>query len=199
MLRSAERTHYQTLLASSQNNLRKSWNVIKDVINKKKKIPKKSRFQINGKTVENTSQIAEAFNDFFINIGNELDKKIPTTPTKLTHFIPKNYNINLFLTPASPDEIDKIIEKLKNCATGWDGIPAIVIKENKETLKPALMHIINLSLSNGIFPSELKIANVIPIFKNTNPEEITNYRPVSLLTTISKVFEKIFYTRLIKI
>jgi hypothetical protein len=96
--------------------------------------------------------------------------------------------VNLLLTPASTEEIGKIIDKLKDCATGWDNIPAILLKENKDILKPPLMHIINLSLSNGVFPAELKIANVIPIFKNSNPEEITNYRPVSLLTTISKIF-----------
>ena len=93
--------------------------------------------------------------------------------------------------------IEKIINKLKECACGWDSIPAIIIKDNKAILKPILSHIINNSLLHGIFPSELKIANVIPIFKSASIEEINNYRPVSLLTIFSKIYEKVFYRRLI--
>ena len=51
-------------------------------------------------------------------------------------------------------------------------------------------------MSNGYFPDELKLANVIPIFKANNNMMVTNYRPISLLSTVSKVFEKIFYNRL---
>jgi hypothetical protein len=198
ILRSAERQYYQSQLENAQNNLRQSWKIIKEVINKNKKMQKKSRFLINGNIIENTSEIAEAFNNFFINIGNELDKKIPKTLTKPTAFIPRNYNINLFLDPATSDEIGIIIDKLKECATGWDCIPSIVIKDSKEILKPTLRHIINNSLTYGIFPTELKLANVVPIFKAGSTEEITNYRPVSLLTTFSKIYEKIFYNRLLK-
>ena len=125
-------------------------------------------------------------------------KKIPKTLTKPTVFIPRNYNINLFLTPATTDEIGIIIDKLKECATGWDNIPSKIIKDSKEILKPTLMHIINNSLISGIFPTELKLANVVPIFKTGSTEEITNYRPVSLLTTFSKIYEKNFYNRLLK-
>ena len=94
-------------------------------------------------------------------------------------------------------EIEKYIDKLKDCACGWDNIPASIIKDNKNILKPIIAHIINNSLLNGVFPYELKIANVIPIYKNASLEEINNYRPVSLLTIFSKLFEKVFYKRLI--
>ena len=60
-----------------------------------------------------------------------------------------------------------------------------------------LTYICNLSLQEGVFPDELKIANVIPLFKNDDPELFNNYRPVSLLCTVSKLFEKIMYNRLL--
>ena len=69
-------------------------------------------------------------------------------------------------------------------------------KENKAPLSRILTHIVNLSLQQGIFPSELKIANIISIFKAGDTEIIGNYRPVSLLSTVSKVFERAFYKRL---
>ena len=60
-----------------------------------------------------------------------------------------------------------------------------------------MYHILNLSLSQGIFPSELKIANALPLYKADDPMHFNNYRPVSLLNILSKVFEKIMYSRLI--
>ena len=60
-----------------------------------------------------------------------------------------------------------------------------------------LTYISNLSLQEGVFPDELKIANVIPLFKSDDPELFNNYRPVSLLCTVSKVFERIMYNRLL--
>jgi len=85
---------------------------------------------------------------------------------------------------------------LKDCAVGWDNLPSFIFKENKNPLAKLLSHIINLSFAQGAFPHELKIANIIPIFKAGEKDIIGNYRPVSLLTTVSKVFEKAFYKRL---
>jgi retron-type reverse transcriptase len=87
---------------------------------------------------------------------------------------------------------------LKHCAVGWDELPSSILKDNKIPLTKVLTHLVNLSLENGIFPSQLKIANLIPIFKAGDQAKIGNYRPVSLLTTVSKVFEKVFFTRLSK-
>ena len=61
---------------------------------------------------------------------------------------------------------------------------------------PCLVHIINSSLSTGIFPNALKIANILPLFKSGKSSLFSNYRPISLLTSVSKVFEKVFYIRL---
>ena len=60
-----------------------------------------------------------------------------------------------------------------------------------------MTHICNLSLQEGVFPDEMKIANVIPLFKSEDPQMLDNYRPVSVLCALSKVFEKIMYYRLL--
>ena len=66
-----------------------------------------------------------------------------------------------------------------------------------EFIVEPLTHICNQSLQEGIFPQQLKIANVIPLYKSDDPMHFNHYRPVSLLCTLSKVFERIMYTRLL--
>ena len=90
-----------------------------------------------------------------------------------------------------------MVGALKDCAVGWDVLLAFIFKENTQQLSKLLTHLINLSLEHGIFPKQLKIANLIPIFKSGEVENLGNYRPVSLLTTVSKVYERAFYNRLL--
>ena len=70
----------------------------------------------------------------------------------------------MFLTPTTTDEIRIIIDKLKNCSPGWDGIKPDIIKQTYSSMIEPLCHIINLSFDKGYVPYELKIANVVPIF-----------------------------------
>ena len=65
-------------------------------------------------------------------------------------------------------------------------------------MAPALEKIFNLSINTGVYPDSLKIAKVIPIFKNGSKSSVNNYRPISILSPINKIFEKIIYSRLIK-
>ena len=81
---------------------------------------------------------------------------------------------------------------------GCDNINFNVVKKCFGEINEPLKHLFNLSLENGIFPEKMKIAKVIPLFKNGDPENITNYRPVSVLPCFSKVLECIMYNRLYK-
>ena len=99
----------------------------------------------------------------------------------------------MFLDLVDETEVSKLVDTLKDCAVGWDNLPSFIFKENKNPFSKLLSHIINLSFAQGVFPCELKIANIVPIFEAGEKDIIGNYRPVSLLTTVSKVFEKAFF------
>ena len=95
-------------------------------------------------------------------------------------------------------EIHNIIVNLKNGAPGYDEINTSILKYISENIVDPLVFLCNLSLQQGIFPRELKLANVLPLYKNDDPFMFYNYRPISLLCVLSKVFENVIYSRLIE-
>ena len=105
-----------------------------------------------------------------------------------------NFESTLFLLPCDNEEIIKIVRKLRECAPGYDEMPARILKDCIDEIIGPMVHILNLSLKEGIFPDELKTANVVPLYKAGEDGKFSNYRPVSLLTAFSKVFEKNFFT-----
>ena len=104
---------------------------------------------------------------------------------------------SLYLEPVAENEIIRLVQSLKEAAAGYDGLSSSILKLSLSHISRPLTYICNLSLVEGVFPDEMKITNVIPLFKCDDQEMFNNYRPVSLLCSLSKVFEKIMYNRLI--
>jgi len=99
---------------------------------------------------------------------------------------------------ASTYEIEKIIKSLKSKNTvGYDEISTIILKLSAPFIISPLTYICNAILYIGIFPDRLKYAIIKPIFKKGDDKDITNYRPISLLTTFSKIIEKLIYATLL--
>ena len=104
---------------------------------------------------------------------------------------------SIYLSEVTSEEINNILKSLKNGAAGYDELNACLLKHISPFITEPLKYLSNLSLSEGTFPTELKLANVIPLYKADDAFLFNNYRPVSLLCVISKVFEKVMYNRLI--
>ena len=141
--------------------------------------------------------ISEKFNDFFINIGPSLAQKIPEQNIPPSQFMGDRVTNTIFLEPVTIEEVRNSVMSLKNGAVGYDDISANILKSCSQFVSEPLEYLWNRSLIEGIFPRELKLANVVPLFKSGDPMLFTNYRPISLLSVISKVFEKVMYTRLL--
>jgi hypothetical protein len=195
-IRKAEKDYYLQILDKHKKNSKKTWETLKNVINAKRKSIKEHNFEHNGTKISDPKIIAERFNNFFVNVGPSLAAQIKTVPNTAQSYLIGCYNDNFFLSPTTDIEVSKIIGSLKNNSPGYDNINAKVLKHSINIYLPILVYIINLSFSSGIFPSVLKPANVIPLFKSGNTACFTNYRPVSLLPTVSKVFERLYYNRL---
>ena len=171
---------------------------MKGIINRNKCKPTQSRFKLsNGQVTDDKQIISEKFNDFFISVGPNLANKIPNQTKSPLSYLGDRLPNTIFLEPVSDEEVEGIVNNLKNSAPGYDEIIASILKFSLPVIRSPPTHILNLSLLEGVFRNELKIANVLPLYKADDDMLFNNYRPVSVLSVLSKVFERIMYNRLI--
>jgi len=148
--------------------------------------------------------VASKFNNFFCNIASKLVEKLPKREFEekqlLDFYQQKNVMSNSFsFTVVSEDEVFKLLSSLNTAkSTGCDNISARFVKEGAVVLCTPLSYIINLSLTKAIVPSDFKMARVVPLFKKGSRSCEGNYRPVSILPVISKIFEKVVYKQFYK-
>ena len=149
----------------------------------------------DGKTLTDKKEIANKLKDYFVNI--ELAAKLPKSTNKLTDFLPPRLLNTMHMSPTDTQEVLKILKKLdSNTSPGPDSIPSIAVKSAAVFIAPILTSLINSSLSLGVFPDELKLAKVTPIYKSGDTTSPNNYRPISMLNIVSKVFESVIAVRL---
>ena len=140
------------------------------------------------KKVSDKLTISNAFNNYFVEIGPQLGRSINTTVNHLTYV--KSSSNSMFMPYVEKHGIIEIVYRLKESSPDRDSIPASVAKATIQSYIKPLPSLINSSFENGLFPDELKITKVIPIFNNGDKTDIPNYRPISVLSFFSKIFEK---------
>lgn len=150
---------------------------------------------IDGNTISDNKDIGNKLNNFFTNIPHFQGPRIVTNPVaNNTQSLP-----SIFLAPTSNKEVSKSIQKLRaNSAAGHDGISPKIIKCLRYKLVPLMVILVNQIFASGIYPDSLKHAVVVPIYKGTgDPKDPANYRPISILSVLDKVIERILHNRLI--
>ena len=99
------------------------------------------------------------------------------------------------MEPCDVSEVGDIISSLSNRCSNSDSVPIFIFESLNKEESPIICRLFNLSIQVGVFPSSLKIARVTPIFKSGDKSLFSNYRPISILSTLSKVFEKLMFKR----
>ena len=155
---------------------------------------------VNDNIFENSKNISNAFNKYLVNVGNSSSRNTPDVINCsffITSLIDTNPMNSFVLRPIAEKEVLNHINGLKSSkSTGRYGIPIKYIKLTGKIIAPILIKIYNSCIADGYFPDILKIAEVIPQYK-TGPKNIcTNYRPISILSPFSKIFEKCLHFRL---
>ena len=198
IIRTSRKNYYSEKLNRAKSNMKSTWGIINDLIGKKRKKPLTDNFTMDNVNIK-SEDIAHSFNSFFVNIGPNLANKLSKPNESFSKFLPEPANSSVFFNPTSPNEIIELTKNLKSSKSqGHDRISNFLLKQIIHFIASPLTHIFNLSINTGTCPESLKIAKVNPVFKKDNPHEISNYRPISILPSISKVLEKIIYKRLYK-
>ena len=199
MIREAKQKYYFEIFESYRCDIKNTWKTINEIISKsqiKKYAP--SRLEYGNKVALDNVDIVNLFNEYFVGIGPKLAEQITSVPDKnFKQYLTKRISSTKQFRLITPDELLKTLKGLRNKSSyGYDNISTKLLKQIQEPLMGPLCLIINQSLSTGIFPDRLKIARVFPVYKKGETTNPGNYRPISLLTSISKLFEKIVFIQL---
>ena len=196
MIQKAKRIQYQTFLDNNKNNPSSIYKIFQEV-GAGKGLRKQSTIgsvKVGDTFIEDSTGIANEFNDFFVNVASKLKEPVTNTDhTKLKEFcqtkLPEDAK---FIIPSIQKE--KVLKFLStidiNKATGSDMIGPRLLKVAAPYIADEVTFICNHSIINSVFPSKWKEAKVTPLFKNGPHEEVNNYRPISILPVLSKVLEK---------
>ena len=150
--------------------------------------------QVGNKTVNNPIEIANNFNNHVNSIAEKIEHNLVKSKFNYSKYLSNPNEYSFFINPTNAEEVLCEIIKLKNNKSiGSSSIPLKFLKLFKTTLSEPISLIANISFSTGTFPSTLKTANVIPIYKKDDHTVCNNYRPISLLSNISKIIEKLVH------
>lgn len=175
----------------SKNVIKTMWNIIKEHSNKKGKREKTNiELKTNNQIITDNTQVANIFNEFFASVGQNRSISSGGRPALNP---PEN---SMFLYPVSNREVYNIIKSLKmKNSCGVDELPPSLFIQCAEELTLPFYIMINQSFNEGIFPDLMKISLIKPVHKKDSKLETTNYRPIALLPTASKIFEKAMCNR----
>ena len=192
LIRTAKSNHIKSKIKEISGNKKKVWDIVNGLMGKEKnKLPEKITF--HDRSISNSKEIAESFNHYFSNVANNLARNIQSSPVHFSKYLAFSF----FLRPTTAQEIELVIKNLKKTSPGHVQIDVTVIKHCSNVISGFLEYSINRSFQEGIFPNHLKIARITPIFKKGDKFSYKNYRPVSILSCFSKLFEKIMAPRLL--
>lgn len=199
LIRTNKIDYYNKYFNSNKTYIKNIWRGIKQIISLKPMSSNLlSKILKDDTELTDCKSIADAFNAYFSGIGNNLAALVPSVNKTAMEFMPPRQLHSFYLCSTTPKEIEEEIDKLNpSKATGPYSIPVRTLKVLKGLILKPLEIIFNVSLSTGVVPDSFKLASVIPIYKEASQINVSNYRPISLLSIFNRVLEKIMFKRLI--
>jgi hypothetical protein len=196
-IRKAKADYYKSCFLKYRDDMKNTWATIKEIMNKttdNSNYPK--TFIIDNSEVNDPKIIADIFNKYFVQIGPKLASNIHTS-VDYKSYLQRTVTTSFKFSTVHETQVSTIIDRLKpKTSCGKDRLSNKLLKFIKLEVLPFITMIINQSINTGLFPDILKIAKVLPIYKKDDHSKINNYRPISMLPSISKVFERVIHNQL---
>ena len=199
LIRKTYKEFHSKIIYLSTNKSKTMWDIINKKLfrrNKKEKAKIKKIKKNKNVTVTSDVEITNSFNKYYVNVGRNMANAIRNL--SCTVYTERVTN-SIYFSDTSDLEVENIITILQsNKCTRINDVPTKFLKISKAVISPFLANLFNVCLKRGVYPNALKVAQVIPIYKNEGSKELcSNYRPISILSQINKIFEKLIYKRLI--
>ena len=193
---------YSIFFNENVKNIKKTWQGINELLNNRNKHHKTITTlkdpNKNNQVTNDPSRIPNILNEHFASVGTKLASKLPIKSNHMDYLKKlKSPDSSFFSKPISPDdEKQEILSLPNNKSYGLYSCPTQLLKCSCDILSPVLSNIFNTSITSGVHPSKLKISKITPIFKSEDETDASNYRPISLLSSFNRIFEKLLYYRM---
>ena len=199
----AKKEYYKKFFEQHRYDSRKQWQMINGLLNRSVRNRESIKLKNeDGNIISRSSEVAAKFNEYFSsiasNIKTQISARLTFDPGGFQNFLQAPTSNSIYLSPVTPSEVQDVINKLKNKATLDTKIAPMKIANDDPKFTGAIAEIVNSSFQQGVFPTSLKIAKVVPIHKGGSKTDVTNYRPISLLSSFSKIFEKLMHIRILR-
>ena len=150
---------------------------------------------VDNNEITQAEEIANQFNNYFCNVASELERDIPDPVSDPIENVTVNSINSMCVIPVFIDELQQIVDNLKNSFYGIDRTPVFAFKRAFPIISDVLLMLINKSFCDGVFPECLKIAEVVPVHKSGPKTGVGNFRPISVLPLFGKLIEKCISVR----
>jgi len=195
LIRRAKSKYYVSKFKSLKGDSGGTWKLFNSISGKKNTNRAVDQLFYHNQTITDSQSIADAFNNFFSSIGSDLDRNIPIVPKSPLDYMGDSALASFFVQPASPGEVSRLIMGLPVKSCGLKSVPTFIYKHCSAYISSVISDLFNISVAVGEFPECLKTARIVPIHKAGDRSSVNNYRPISILTTLSKIFEKLMLKR----
>ena len=198
----AKQRYYKKYFDQHSSNSKKQWKMINNLLNRTKSRsgPIKLKDE-NGQILSTNIDVATKFNNYFSNIASNLKSQISSRrifdPGGFQQFLSNPVSNSMYLGTVDSSEIHSTINKFKNKTTLDTKIEPLKIANSCLGFTEILAKVISNSFTQGIFPQPLKMARVVPVYKGGSKTDVANYRPISLLSSFSKIYEKLMHKRVL--
>ena len=194
----AKSAYYKNLLERNFGNMRSTWTILNSLMNNNRKASSLDCIIQDSAEIRDDSMIASVFSDYFYNITAQLNSNIPVATIDPLTYINNDIISTLSnFEPCTPTEVSNLLENLKKTKQSKNCIPIKLVISNRDLICTFICNLINCSMSQGVFPQSLKLGKILPIHKRGDSRTPANFRPISLLPYLSKVFEKVVFYRLL--
>lgn len=194
IIRKLKRDYDRSQLENAIKNPKKLWNIINNITQRR---TPKSQNQELLKIEPTPEQSLDKVNTYFATIGELLAQNISTPRAETGSDASMPLVTSFVLLSTDPGEVHTIVMSMKtDSAPGWDKIPVRFVKLANKEIVPILVHLINRCFECGIFPAALKQTIITPVHKSGEKKEPSNFRPISVISVVAKILEKLINIRL---